>query len=98
MGFPTHIIMLIKNLYEQQQAAVRTAYGLSEWFSIGQGVRQGCILSPHLFNIYAEAIMREALENFEGTITTVGRTVNNVRYADGAVLIAGSMQKLQGVS
>ena len=64
--------MLIKNLYEQQQAAVRTAYGLSEWFSIGQGVRQGCILSPHLFTVHAEAIMREALENFEGAITIGG--------------------------
>ena len=95
MGFPTHIIMLIKNLYEQQQAAVRTAYGLSEWFSIGQGVRQGCILSPHLFNIYAEAIVREALDNFEGSITIGGRTVNNLRYADDVVLIAGSMQELQ---
>ena len=69
MGFPTHIILLIKALYDQQRAAVRTSYGLTEWFEIGQGVRQGCIISPHLFNIYAEAIMRNALENFEGSIS-----------------------------
>ena len=95
MGFPTHIIILIKNLNEQQQAAVRTAYGLSERFSIGQGARQGCILSPHLFNIYSEAIMREALDNFEGTIKIGGRTMNNLRYVDDVALIAGSIQELQ---
>ena len=72
IGFPTHSIMLIKNLYEQQQAAVKTVYRLSERFSIGQEVRQGCIISPHIFNIYAEAIMREALDNFKVTIEIGG--------------------------
>ena len=95
MGIPAHIIMLIKNLFEQQQAAVRTAYEVLEWRSIWQGVGQGCILFPHLFKIYAETIMREALDNFEGTVTIRRCTVNNLRYADDIVLIAGSMQELQ---
>ena len=72
MGFPMHIIVLLKNLYNQQKAAVRTVYGMTEWFEIEQGVRQGCILSPHLFNFYSERIMRNALENFEGSIKIVG--------------------------
>ena len=63
MGFPTHLILLIKALYDQQRAAVRTSYGFTEWFEIGQGVRQGCIISARHFNIYAEAIMRKALKN-----------------------------------
>ena len=95
MGFPTHIILLIKALYDQQKAAVRTSYGLSEWFEIGQGVRQGCIISPHLFNIYAEAIMRDALEHFGGSITVGGHKITNLRYADDVVLIAGSLEELQ---
>ena len=95
MGFPTHIILLIKALYDQQQAAVRTSYGLTEWFEIGQGVRQGCIISPHLFSIYAEAIMRNALENFEGSITVGGHKITKLRYADDVVLIAGSIEELQ---
>ena len=65
MKFPKHIIQLIKAMYDQQQAAVRTTYGLTDWFEVKQGVRQGCILSPHLFNIYSETIVRNALENFE---------------------------------
>ena len=95
MGFPTHLILLIKAMYDQQQAAVRTSYGLTEWFEIGQGVRQGCIISPHLFNIYAEAIMRNALENFEGSITVGGHKITKLRYADDVVLIAGSIEELQ---
>ena len=95
MGFPTHIILLIKALYDQQKAAVRTSYGLTEWFEIGQGVRRACIISPHLFNIYAEAIMRNALENFEGSITVGGHKITNLRYADDVVLIAGSLEELQ---
>ena len=64
MGFPIHIIDLIKNLYTSQKATVRTTHGLTDFFEIGQGVRQGCILSPYLFNIYAEQVMREALEKY----------------------------------
>ena len=95
MGFPQHIVLLLKTMYEEQKAAVRTSYGLTEWFGIGQGVRQGCILSPHLFSIYSETIMRNALEDFEGNITVGGRPITNLRYADDTVLIAGSMSELQ---
>ena len=97
MGFPIHIIQLLKPLYDQQKAAVRTSYGLTECFDIEQGVRQGCTISPHLFNIYAEDIMRNALEDFEGSITVVGCTVTNLRYADDVVLIAGSLDELQNL-
>ena len=95
MGFSTHIVLMLKSLYDQQRAAVRTAYGLTDWFKIEQGVRQGCILSPHLFNIYSETIMRNALDNFEGDVTIGGHRVTNLRYADDVVLIAGTMEELQ---
>ena len=95
MGFPTHIILLIKALYDQQRAVVRTSYGLPEWFEIGQGVRQGCIISPNLFSIYAEAIMRNALEKFEGSISVGGQKITNRRYADDVVPSAGSLEELQ---
>ncbi|MCT5353383.1 reverse transcriptase family protein [Pseudomonas aeruginosa] len=95
MKFPKHIIQLIKAMYDQQQAAVRTTYGLTEWFEVKQGVRQGCILSPHLFNIYSETIMRGALENFEGTVDVGGYKISNLRYADDIVLIASSITELQ---
>ena len=81
-------------MYDQQKEAVRTIYGLTEWFEIGQGVRKGCIISPHLFNIYAEAILRNALENFEGSITVGGHKMTNLRYADDVVLIVGSLEEL----
>ena len=95
MKFPKHIIQLIKAMYDQQQATVRTTYGLTDWFEIKQGVRQGCILSPHLFNIYSETIMRNALENFEGTVDVGGYKISNLRYADDIVLIASNMNGLQ---
>ena len=91
------ITMLIKNLYEQQQAGVRATYGLTKRYSIGEGVRQGCILSPHRFNIYTEAIMKEAIDEFEGTVKIGGRAVYNLSYADDVVLISGSIQELQGL-
>ena len=94
MGFPKHIILLIKNLYENQTATVKTSYGLSDFFQIGQGVRQGCILSPNLFNIFSEQIMRSALADFDGTVTVGGRKITNLRYADDIVLISGSMTEL----
>ncbi|XP_063613390.1 uncharacterized protein LOC134786664 [Penaeus indicus] len=97
MGFPTHIILLLKSLYEQQKAAVRTTYGLTDWFDIEQGVRQGCIISPHLFNIYSEMIMRNALEDYEGSIKIEGHSITNLRYADDVVLIAGSIDELQNL-
>ena len=77
MKFPKHIIQLIKAMYDQQQAAVRTTYGLTDWFKVKQGVRQGCILSPHLFTIYSETIMRNDLENFEGTVDVGGYKISN---------------------
>ena len=95
MGFPTHIILLLKTMYDQQKAAVRTTYGPTDWFEIGQGVRQGCVLSPHLFNIYSESIMRKALHDSEGEVMVAGHKVTNLRYADDVVLIAASMTELQ---
>ena len=95
MGIPEHIIVLIKNLYSQQEATVRTEFGNAEWFPIGKGVRQGCILSPGLFNIYSENIMRNAnLDLCEQGIIIGGRKVNNLRYADDTTLIARSKEDL----
>ena len=79
MGYPANIIGLIKQLYGQQKAAVRTSHGLTGWFTIEQGVHQGCILSPHLFNIYSEQIMRNALDGFVGSVNVGGRTISNLR-------------------
>eukprot|EP00795_Rhopilema_esculentum_P001163 gene1163-biopygen9892 len=95
MGFPKHIVHLIKELYVNQKAVVRTTYGLTDLFNIEQGVRQGCPLSPHLFNVYSEKIMKDALVGYEGSIKMGGRTVTNLRHADDIVLIAGSMQELE---
>ncbi len=94
MGFPAHIIQLIQSLYEDQEATVRTENGDTEWFTIGQGVRQGCILSPYLFNIYAEYIMRKAFDDFSGKVSVGGRAITNLRYADDTTLIASSAEEL----
>ena len=94
MGFPAHVVDLIGRLYKDQESAVRTSRGDSRWFSIGRGVRQGCILSPNLFNIYAEAIMREALEDFEGGIKIGGRRITNMRYADDTTLLCNNREDL----
>ena len=82
MGFPILIIQLIKLLYQKQEGTVRTNMGNTDLFRIGKGVRQGCILSPHLFNLYAEDIMREALEDLDTGIKIGGHKINNLRYAD----------------
>ena len=99
MGFSTHLIRLIKNLYETQKACVRTTHGCSESFTVTKGVRQGCILSPALFNIYTELIMRKALNDFNGNVKVVrqnGTTnISNLRYADDVVLLAESLEELQ---
>ena len=95
MGFPPHITELIRSLYKDQEATVRTENGDCDWFAIGQGVRQGCILSPYLFNIYAEYIMRQALDGFQGQVSIGGRIVTNLRYADDTTLIARSRAELQ---
>ena len=81
----------MRNLYARQEATVKTGHGTTNWFQIGKGVRQGCILSPCLFNLYAEYIMRNAgLEETQARIKTAGRNINNLRYADDTALMAES--------
>ena len=89
MGIPDHLTSLLRNLYAGQEATVRTGHGTTDWFQIGKGVRQGCILSPCLFNLYAEYIMRNAgLEETQAGIKIAGRNINNLRYADDTTLMA----------
>ena len=91
MGITDHLTCLLKNLYAGQEATVRTGHGTTDWFHIGKGVRQGCILSPCLFNLYAEYIMRNAgLEETQAGIKIAGRNINNLRYADDTTLMAES--------
>ena len=83
MGIPDHLTCLLRSLYAGQEATVRTGHGTTDWFQIGKGVRQGCILSPCLFNLCAEYIMRNAgLEESQAGIKIAGRNINNLRYAD----------------
>ena len=87
MGIPDHLTCLLRNLYAGQDATVRTEHGTTDWFQIGKGVRQGCILSPCLFNFYAEYIMKiNGLEEAQGGIKTGERNINNLRYADDTTL------------
>ena len=99
MGIPDHLTCLLRNLYAGQEATVRTGHGTTDWFQIGKGVRQGyCILSPCLFNLYAEYIMRNAgLEEAQAGIKTVGRNINNLRYADDTILMAESEEELKSL-
>ena len=91
MGIPDH-------LYAGQEATVRSGHGTTDWFQIGKGVRQGCILSPCLFNFYTEYIMRNAgLEEAQAGIKIVGRNINNVRYADDTILMAESEEELKSL-
>ena len=91
MGIADHLTCLLRNLYAGQEATVRTEYGTTDWFQIGKGVRQGCILSPCLFNFYAEYIMRNAgLDETQAGIKIDGRNINNLRYADDTTLMAES--------
>ena len=84
MGIPDHLTCLLRNLYAGQEATVRTGHRTTDWFQIGKGVRQGCILSPGLFNCYAEYIMRNAgLEEAQAGIKIAGRNINNLRNAEG---------------
>ena len=86
-----HLTCLLRNLYVSQEATVRTGHGITDWFQIGKGVRQGCILSPCLFNLYAEYIMRNAgLDEAQTGIKIAGRNINNLRYADDTTLMAES--------
>ena len=87
MGIPDHPICLLRNLYADQEATVRTGHGTTDWFQIGKGVRQGCILSPCLFNLYEVYVMRNAgLEETQAEIKIAGRNINNLRYADDTTL------------
>ena len=91
MGIPDHLTCPLRNLYAGQEATVRTGHGTTDWFQIGKGVRQGCILSPCLFNLHAEYIMRNAgLEEAQAGIKIAGRNINNLRYADDTTLMAES--------
>ena len=95
MGILDHLACLLRNLYADQEATVRTGHGTTNWFQIGKGVSQGCILSPRLFNLYAEYIMRiNGLEEAQAGIKIVGRNINNLRYADDTTLIAESEEEL----
>ena len=95
MGIPDHLTSLLKNLYAGQEATVRTGHGTTDWFQIGKGVRQGCIVSLGLFNFYAEYIMRNAgLEETQAGIKIAGRNINNLRYAEDTTLMAESEEEL----
>ena len=98
MGIPEYLTCLLRNLYAGQEAAVRAGHGTTDWFQIGKGVRQGCILSPCLFNFYAEYIMRNAgLEETQAGIKIARRNNNNLRYADDTTLMAESEEKLKSL-
>ena len=91
IGIPDHLTCLLRNVYADQEATVRTGHGTTDWFQIGKGVRQGCIVSPCLFNFYAEYIMRNpGLEEAQAGIKIAGRNINNLRYADATTLMAES--------
>ena len=93
MGIPDHLTCLLTNLYAGQEATVRTGHGTTDWFQIGKGVRQGCILSPCLVNFYAEYIMRNAgLDEAQTGIKIAERNINNLRYADDTTLMAESKE------
>ena len=94
MGIPEHLSCLLRNLYASQEATVRTGHGTTDWFQIGKGVRQGCILSPCLFNFYVEYIMRNAgLEEAQAGIKIAGRNINNLRYTADTTLMAESEKR-----
>ena len=103
IGIPDHLTCLLRNLYAGQEATVRTGHGTTDWFQIGKGVRQGCLLSPcllslSLFNLYAEYIMRNAgLEEAQAGIKIAGRNLNNLRYADDTTLMAESEEELKSL-
>ena len=98
MGIPDHLTCLLRNLYAGQEATVRTGHGTTDWFQIGKGVRQGCILSPCLFNLYAEYIMRNAgLEETQAEIKIARRNINHLRYADDTTLMAESEEELKSL-
>ena len=98
MEIPDHTTCLQRNLYAGQEATVRPGYGITDWFQIGKGVHQGCILSPYSFNFYAEYIMRNAgLEEAQAAIKIAGRNIYNLRYADDTTLMAESEEELKSL-
>ena len=98
IGMPDHLTCLLRNLYAGQEATVRTRHGTTDWFQIGKGVCQGCILSPYLFNLYAEYIMRNAgLDEAQAGIKIAGRNINNLKYADDITLMAESGEELKSL-
>ena len=98
MAIPDHLTCLLRNLYAGQEATVRTGHGTTEWFQIGKGVHQGCILLPCLFNVNAEYIVRNTgLEEAQAGIKTAGRNINNLRYADNTTLMAESEFELKSL-
>ena len=98
MGVPDHLTCLLRNLYAGQEATVRTGHETTDWFQIRKGVCQGCVLSPCLFNLYAEYIMRNAgLDEAQAGIKTAGRNINNLRYADDTTLLAEIEEELKSL-
>ena len=98
MGIPDHLTCLLRNLYAGQEATVRTGHDTTDWLQIGKGVRQGCILSPCLFNLYAEYIMRNAgLREAQAGIKIAGRNINTLRYADDTTLMEESEEELKSL-
>ena len=98
MGIPDHMTHLLRNLYAGQGATVRTGQGTTDWFQIGKEGRQGCLLSPCLFNFYAEYIMRNAgLDEAQAGIKIAGRSINNLRYADDTTFMAESEEELKSL-
>ena len=98
MGIPDHLTCLLRNLYASQEATVRTGHGTTDWLQIGKGVRQGCISSPWLFNLYAKYIMRNAgLEEAQAGIKIAGRNINSLRCADDTTLMAESEEELKSL-
>ena len=96
MGIPDHLTCLLRNLYAGQEATVRTGHGTTDWFQIRKGVRQGCILSPCLFNLYVEYIMQNGkLDEAQAGIKIAGRNINNFIYADDTTLMAESKEELK---
>ena len=98
IGLPDNLTCFLRNLYADQEATVRTGHGTTDWFQIGKGVHQGCILSPCLFNFYAEYIRRNTgLEEAQAGIKIAGRNISNLRYADDTTLMAESEEELKSL-
>ena len=97
-GIPDHLICLLRNLYASEETIVRTGHGTTDWFQIGKGVHQGCVLSPCIFNLYAEYIMQNTrLDEAQAGIKIAGRNINSLRYADDTTLMSESKEELKSL-